>query len=119
MTVGNGIDVDFTRFLSQPKVPSVTEGAAGIENDKLREVTREFEALFVKQMLDSMYNTLSPEDGLFYGGQSENIFRDMLNMEYAREMSFSGTFGLADSMYDQLSRNQQASAYNEMSTSLE
>ncbi|GAB6090339.1 rod-binding protein [Spirochaeta dissipatitropha] len=119
MTVTSGIDVDFTRFLSQPKVPSGAENASGMESDKLREVTREFEALFVKQMLDSMYSTLSPEDGLFYGGQSENIFRDMLNMEYAREMSFSGTFGLADSMYDQLSRNQQSAAYNEMSNSLE
>lgn len=110
-----GIDVDFSRFLSQPKTPTPdsADRARG-DSDKLREVTREFESLFVKQMLDAMYNTLNPEENLFYGGQAENMFQDMLNMEYARDMSHSGVFGLADAMYDQLSRAQQSSAYEHM-----
>ncbi|AFG37956.1 rod-binding protein [Spirochaeta africana] len=103
--------VDFSRFLSQPKTPRADQARG--DDAALREVTREFEALFVKQMLDAMYNTLNTEEGLFYGGESEKIFRDMLNMEYAREMSHNGSFGLSDMMYDQL--QQRSSAYEAMS----
>jgi len=116
----HGVDVDLTRFLSQPRTPDAARAnRAQGDNDQLREVTREFESLFIKQMLDSMYDTLNPEDGLFYGGQAENIFRDMLNMEYARDMAHSGSFGLADAMYDQLSSRQSAAAYEDMGHHLE
>ncbi|MFW5800409.1 MAG: rod-binding protein [Spirochaeta sp.] len=110
----NGVDVDFSRFLSQPKAPRADQAAG--DDTKLREVTREFESLFVKQMLDAMYSTLNPEENMFHGGEAEKVFRDMLNMEYAREMSFSGSFGLSDMMYDQLSQEKRNSAYNDMMT---
>ncbi len=108
MIDANG-QVDFTRFLSQPRTPRVDQ--AGVGDAALRQVTREFEALFIKQMLDAMNNTLKPEDGLFYGGQAEKVFQDMLTMERARDLSFDGAFGIADAMYDQLSRNRSAAAY--------
>ncbi|MGM0508151.1 MAG: rod-binding protein [Fusobacteriota bacterium] len=74
------------------------------EKEKLKQVTEEFEAIFIKMTLDAMDKTVDRKDGLFHGGQSEEIFRDMLNDERSKGMSKSGGFGLAKSMYDQLSK---------------
>ena len=110
MVVNNNM-VDFSRFMSQPATPRADQAKG--DDAQLRQVTREFESLFIKQMLDSMYATLSPEEGLFYGGQAENIFQDMVNMERARGMSMEGGFGIADAMYDQLAAKQRNTAYEQ------
>ena len=68
---------------------------------ELKAVATEFESLFVKQMLDSMRATLSPDDDLFYGGMAQDIFQDMLYEEYARMMAKTGSLGVADIIYKQ------------------
>ncbi len=78
---------------------------SGNENeapDRLREVAQEFESLFVKQMLDAMLDTVDRENSLLHGGFAEEIFEDMLFTEYSQMMAQTGTFGLADMIYDQL-----------------
>ena len=75
----------------------------GTEEERLRTVATEFEALFAKQMLDAMYATLSPESDMFNGGMAEDIFRDMLNQEYSRMMAAEGSLGIADLIVDQFS----------------
>ncbi len=62
----------------------------------------DFEALFVKQMLDVMRKTVQ-KDGLLNGGASEEIFQDMLYDEYARKMAETAQFGLSDLIYRQVS----------------
>lgn len=73
---------------------------AASEDVKLREVCRDFEAIFIKQMLDSMRKTVQ-KTGLVDGGMAENIFEDMLYDERARIMSRTGSFGIADLLYRQ------------------
>lgn len=68
---------------------------------QLRAVATEFESLFIKQMLDSMRDTLSPDDDLFYGGMAQDIFQDMLYEEYARTMARTGSLGVADIIHSQ------------------
>ncbi len=70
---------------------------------KLYEVSQQFEAIFIKQMLDAMRQTLNKEDDLFNGGMSQDIFEDMLYDEYANKMAQTAQFGLADTIYRQLS----------------
>ncbi len=69
---------------------------------ELREVCEEFEAIFVKQMLKSMKNTVN-KSGLLNGGFAEEIYDDMLTDEYAKKMTKTAHFGIADSLYRQLS----------------
>lgn len=61
----------------------------------------EFEAIFVKQMLDSMRNTV-PKGGLFDGGMSREIFEDRLYGSYAEKISEIAGLGLARQMFEQI-----------------
>lgn len=73
-----------------------------VQNDELKEACRDFEAIFIKQMLDSMKKTV-PENSLMKGGMAEDIFEDMLYQEYASIISKSGDLGIAEMVYKQLS----------------
>ncbi len=61
----------------------------------------EFEALFIKQLLTAMRETV-PKDGLLDGGMGRDIFEDMLYDEYAKKMAQTASFGLADTIYLQI-----------------
>jgi len=70
-------------------------------NDELYKVSQDFEAIFIKQMLNVMRKSVS-KTGLMDGGMAEDIFEDMLYDEYAKKMAESGSFGIADMIYRQL-----------------
>lgn len=87
--------------------PARASGSArfrdGIDTDSpLYRQCQEFESIFVKQMLDAMRQTVD-KSGMLDNGMGQDIFEDMLYDEYAKGMSKSANFGLADSMYRQLS----------------
>jgi Rod binding domain-containing protein len=83
---------------------SSARGAAHIDrSSKLYEQCREFESIFVNMMLKEMRGTVE-KSGLIDGGQAEDIFSDMLYDEYAKGMTKAAGFGLADSVYLELSR---------------
>jgi Rod binding domain-containing protein len=63
----------------------------------------DFESLFIKQMLDVMRKTVKKEDGLLNGGMSQDIFEGMLYDEYAKKMAETAQFGIADTIYRQVS----------------
>jgi flagellar protein FlgJ len=99
----DGIDAQLARYHAMNN--RVTEASRGTErrgDDKLREVSLEFEALFVEQMLDSMRKTVHKENDILDGGMAQDIFEDMLYQEYARIMSKTGSLGLADLVYQEL-----------------
>lgn len=79
------------------------EVARDPERNRLYKASREFQAIFVNMMLKSMRSTLHRKDELFYAGNQQDIFEDMLYNEYSKEMSKSPGFNLADEIYNQLS----------------
>jgi len=81
---------------------STTNTNAIDKNSKLYQVSVEFESIFIKQMLNVMRETVN-KSGLIDGGMAEEVFEDMLYDEYGQKMAKSAQFGLADSMYRQLS----------------
>ena len=74
-------------------------GAEEKELKKLRAASQDFEAIFIKQMLDAMRKTV-PKGGIINGGMAEEIFEDMLYTERAKIMAKTGSFGLADMIYN-------------------
>lgn len=69
---------------------------------KLYEASLAMEGYFVKQMLDTMRQTV--HSGLDGGDSAQNKFaQDLLYDEYATSMTKNAGFGLADQMYLQLS----------------
>ncbi len=69
---------------------------------KLKKACSDFEAIFIKQMLDSMRKTV-PKNSLLDGGMAEGIFEDMLYDKYANKMSETAHFGIKEILYKQLS----------------
>jgi len=76
-------------------------GLSDIENAKLKEACKDFESLFIKQMLDTMRKTVNKGD-MLNGGMAEDVFEDMLYDEYASAMADSGDFGISKMMYSEL-----------------
>src|SRR5271157_2222844 len=73
------------------------------KNSELYKASQDFEALFIKQMLDVMRKTIHKEDDLLNGGLGQDVYEDMLYDEYAKKMASTAQFGLADMIYRQLS----------------
>lgn len=115
MLSGIGSDAYANHKASSLRAPSAPLGAAAgapgkVDRDsELYRQCQEFESLFVKMMLDEMKKTVS-KSGLNDGGMAEEIFSDMLYDEYAKSMSRSAGFGLADQVYLQLSNPAKAYA---------
>ncbi|WP_334129008.1 rod-binding protein [Sneathiella sp.] len=92
----------------QTVLPHIAAGPGGTsrkpdpETDAaLRKTALEFEAFFLSQFLNSMSSGLDTE-GMFSGGESEKMFRSMLNDEYARSMSRNNGIGIADAVYREM-----------------
>ena len=69
----------------------------------LYKVSQDFEALFIKQMLDVMRKTIHKEDDLLGGGFGQDVYEDMLYDQYAKKIAATAQFGLADMIYRQVS----------------
>lgn len=87
-----------------PSLPaSGTISTATIDkNSKLYQSCEDFQAVFVKQMLDTMRKTVDKSGGILDENQGEQVFEDMLYDEYAKQMSKSAGFDLADNLYRQM-----------------
>lgn len=70
-------------------------------SSELYKACLDFEALFIKQMLNAMRRTVN-EEGLLDGGIGADYWKDMLYDEYSRKMAETGHFGLAETMYIQI-----------------
>lgn len=73
------------------------------DSEKLREVCDQFESIFINMMFKNFRGTLS-DDSLVPRGQGEKIFEGMLDEEMSNEMAKSGSFGISNVMYQQLSK---------------
>lgn len=71
------------------------------DNKKLLKSCKEFESMFVKQMLNSMKKTVN-KSGFIKENMGEKIFDDMLYDEYSKSMTETSGFGIAQMMYKQL-----------------
>ncbi|MFD2262348.1 rod-binding protein [Lacibacterium aquatile] len=76
-------------------------GRHGVTPEKAKEVGREFEAMFLSQMLAPMFDTVKT-DGMFGGGHGEDSFKGLLVDEYAKNMARQGSLGIADMISKQV-----------------
>jgi len=76
-----------------------------------RKVAKEFESLFVGMMLKSMRETTG-KDKLTNGGHGEEVYRSLLDQEYAKAMTERGGVGLAAMVEQQLRKHQDMSKHD-------
>ena len=71
------------------------------QTDKVAELSRQFEAIFLRQILTEAQKTAFPSQ-LNPDSTEKGIYQDMITTELAKGISRSGSFGLARSLESQL-----------------
>lgn len=89
-------DVSFKKTLDK--------ATANTDDEKLKEVCQEFEAYYIRTLFTQMRKTI-PKSELFEESSARKIYEDMQYDEYAKEISSGRGIGIADSLYQQLSRS--------------
>ncbi|RQD72282.1 MAG: peptidase [Tindallia sp. MSAO_Bac2] len=101
----------------QPSVNSEKD-LKGKEDERLMDACREFESIFLHMMIRQMRSTVQ-ENGLVEKSHAREIFEDLHDEELANSMAQGQGIGLAQQMYQQLSRqttplqNQEDTVNNE------
>lgn len=85
------------------KIKALSEKASKVsgKNKELMDACKDFETLFVKQMLDSMRKTVNKADKSEDNG-GKKYFEDMLYSNYAEKITERANLGIAKMMYQQL-----------------
>lgn len=78
------------------------------QDDELKEACTEFESYFLNMMFKSMRKIVVSNGGIFGKSNAEKIFQDMLDEQMTDKMAKQGGIGLANMMYKQLSRQNNA-----------
>lgn len=76
------------------------------DTERLDAVAKDFEAMFVTEMMKPMFEQIKPDER-FGGGKGEEIFRGMMLQEYGKMMAETGQLGIADSVKQELLRMQE------------
>lgn len=90
--------------LTQKEAPQVKSGAV---DEKTRKAVQDFEAFFISQMFEHMYDTV-PVNETFGGGNAEKIYRSMMIDEYGKMMAKAGGIGITDQIMGQLLAQQES-----------
>ncbi|MFV1951194.1 MAG: rod-binding protein [Nitrospinota bacterium] len=91
------------------KIQQLQDTVAKIETEEetedrlkeLKDVSKEFESLFIHQMLKAMRKTVLKSD-LLHRGMAEDIYNSMFDQEIARNISDSKGIGISSMIFQQL-----------------
>jgi len=86
--------------------PQSQANLAAAGNDKIDEVSKDFESVFLSQMMSQMF---SGEDvnNFFGGGSTGEIYKGFLMEEYGKAMAKAGGVGIASQVKGELLRLQE------------
>lgn len=96
---------------SQSKLAQINKAKAaakgkGVDEAKIDEVSKEFEAQFISSMLENMFATVDTNPVLG-GGEGEQMYKSLLVDEYGKLISRAGGVGVADHVKREMIRMQE------------
>ena len=94
-----------TEKIDSKKSYTMTDEEVAQRNKEIKEASVQLEALFLKMMYNEMWKTV-PKDTLFGDDNAMDIYRDMYNEELTKKAAEGGGIGLADFIYEHLTKNQ-------------
>ena len=104
--------VDLAQIANTTRAGSVRRAASLLQapmgSDEVRRAAKEFEAVFIAQMMAPMFEGLETDE-LFGGGPGEDIYRSVLVEEYGKSIARAGGIGLSDAIQREILRLQEAS----------
>ena len=88
-----------------PALPSLEKPSGPQSNglNQLAKAAQDFESLFLDMVLKSMRETVQ-KSGFMDGGNSEEIYRSLLDSEYAKIMAANNGTGLSESIVKQFAK---------------
>jgi flagellar protein FlgJ len=89
----------------QRQASGASSGLSAQKLKQIHKVSQDFEALFVGMMMKSMRATVG-KDKLTNGGHGEEVFRSMLDQEYAAAAAKRNSLGLAPMIEKDIIRQQ-------------
>jgi Rod binding domain-containing protein len=97
---------DIANAMSMARSTPVTAPHAGRTMDATKKAAKEFESVFISQFLGGMFEGVQT-DGMFGGGEGEQMFRSLMLDQYGKKIADQGGFGLADAITKSLVNRQQ------------
>lgn len=96
-------------FISnEPILATVPEAAKrGDAKARARASAEDYEAMFLSTMMKQMFPAIDPKNP-FTGGSAEETWRGMLIDQYGKSLAKSGGIGVADAVYREMIRIQEA-----------
>lgn len=73
----------------------------GMDMKKIEETARDFEAMFVSEMMKPIFESVKVDE-TFGGGKGEEIFRGFMREEYAKTMTQVQSIGIAEQVKEEL-----------------
>lgn len=95
-------DLAVTRAMA----PSLKGGLSVAAAQKIDKTAQDFEGMFMTQMLQPMFETVSV-DPIFGGGHGEEVMRNFLVQEYGRTIAKTHSLGIADEVKQEMIRLQE------------
>ena len=91
------------------QAPAAAEPAHARNRKEVERAAEEFEAVFLAQMLEHMFEGIRA-DGPFGGGHAEEMYRSFMLQEYGKAMAKGGGVGIADMVKREMLRAQEGAA---------
>lgn len=81
------------------------------------ETAKDFEAMFMTEMLKPMFEGIQPDE-TFGGGKGEEVFNSLMLDEYGKKMASTGSLGIADLVKEQLIQMQSDAQKQQMAQNM-
>ena len=107
MTAMIGADIQGALTIAQQK--PIHAPVSTTDRVKAEKAAKEFESVLVTQMMNEMFSGIQT-DGMFGGGQGEQMFRSLMLEQYGKDIVKQGGFGFSDSILRELTKIQEANA---------
>jgi flagellar protein FlgJ len=98
----NAAALDLARYGNTLQAPHAPKG----DSRAMDKAAREFEAVFIGQMLEQMWAEV-PTDGAFGGGSGERVFRSLMIQSVGQQIAGNGGIGLTASVKREMIRMQE------------
>ncbi|MEH3106329.1 MAG: rod-binding protein [Sphingomonas fennica] len=94
--------------LNATRIAAKAAAPAAAVSPELKAAAKQFEAIFIRQMMSSMRTAKLGDDIL--GSDAGNQFRDMADSKTADSLADKGSFGIADMLVKQLGARMKTAA---------
>jgi len=89
------------------------------DKQDMDEIAREFEAVFLSEMMKPMFEGIEIKDSMFGGGKGEEIFQGMMITEYGKELAKKDVTGIQTQVKNKLIELQAARTEQKLSPALQ